>query len=38
MTLIDLLELYAWYGRHHTAQITALRQRMGWSRVLTVST
>ncbi len=22
--------LYAWHGRHHTAQITALRQRMGW--------
>lgn len=22
--------LYAWHGRHHTAQIVALRQRMGW--------
>lgn len=21
---------YAWHGRHHTAQITALRSRMGW--------
>jgi len=21
---------YAWHGRHHTAQIAALRQRMGW--------
>jgi len=25
-----LLELYEWHGRHHTAHITALRQRMGW--------
>lgn len=24
------LALYAWHGRHHTAHITALRQRMGW--------
>jgi uncharacterized damage-inducible protein DinB len=30
MSLSDLLQLYAWHGRHHTAQITALRQRMGW--------
>jgi uncharacterized damage-inducible protein DinB len=22
--------LYAWHGPHHTAQITALRERMGW--------
>lgn len=22
--------LYAWHGRHHTAHITALRERMGW--------
>ncbi|MDQ2899991.1 MAG: bacillithiol transferase BstA [Acidobacteriota bacterium] len=22
--------LYAWHGRHHVAQITALRKRMGW--------
>jgi uncharacterized damage-inducible protein DinB len=22
--------LYAWHGRHHVAQITALRERMGW--------
>jgi hypothetical protein len=21
---------YAWHGRHHVAQITALRERMGW--------
>jgi uncharacterized damage-inducible protein DinB len=24
------LALYAWHGRHHTAQITALRNRMNW--------
>jgi uncharacterized damage-inducible protein DinB len=24
------LALYAWHGRHHTAQILALRERMGW--------
>jgi hypothetical protein len=24
------LALYAWYGKHHAAHITALRQRMGW--------
>lgn len=31
--LIDLdhlLALYAWHGRHHVAQITDLRRRMGW--------
>lgn len=22
--------LYAWHGRHHTAHITSLRERMGW--------
>jgi hypothetical protein len=22
--------MYAWHGRHHTAQITNLRERMGW--------
>ncbi len=22
--------LYAWHGQHHVAQITALRERMGW--------
>ena len=21
---------YSWHGRHHTAQITSLRERMGW--------
>ncbi len=25
-----LLAQYAWHGRHHTAHITALRERMGW--------
>ncbi len=31
--LIDLdlmLRLYAWHGRHHTAHVTRLRERMGW--------
>ncbi len=26
----DLVRLYAWHGRHHTAHITSLRERMGW--------
>jgi len=30
MKLDTLLALYAWHGRHHTAHITRLRQRMGW--------
>ncbi|MCB9357509.1 MAG: putative metal-dependent hydrolase [Calditrichaeota bacterium] len=25
-----LLGLYSWHGRHHTAHITKLRERMGW--------
>jgi len=25
-----LLALYAWHGRHHTAHITSLRERMEW--------
>ncbi len=29
-SLEQLVLLYAWHGRHHTAQITALRQRQGW--------
>jgi hypothetical protein len=24
------LALYAWHGKHHTAHITTLRDRMGW--------
>ncbi len=30
MTLWYLLGNYAWHGRHHTAHITSLRERMGW--------
>ncbi len=29
-SLDQTLALYAWHGRHHTAHITALRERMGW--------
>lgn len=25
-----LLALYAWHGRHHTAHVSGLRERMGW--------
>ena len=30
MPLDQNLALYAWHGRHHTAHVTALRERMGW--------
>ena len=30
MRLDTVLALYAWHGRHHTAHVTALRQREGW--------
>jgi uncharacterized damage-inducible protein DinB len=30
MSLWFLLGMYAWHSRHHTAQVTALRVRMGW--------
>ena len=30
MTIDNLIHHYAWHGRHHIAQITALRQREGW--------
>jgi uncharacterized damage-inducible protein DinB len=30
MTLWELLGLYAWHGRHHTAHITALKERKKW--------
>ena len=30
ITLWYLLGMYAWHSRHHTAHITALRQRMNW--------
>jgi len=29
-TLAQTLGLYAWHGRHHTAQVTALRTARGW--------
>jgi uncharacterized damage-inducible protein DinB len=29
-TLAASLALYAWHGRHHTAHIARLRERMGW--------
>ena len=31
MTLDSMLGIYSWHGRHHTAHITSLRDRMGWS-------
>ncbi len=30
MTLDVMLALYAWHGRHHVAQVAALRDRMKW--------
>jgi hypothetical protein len=30
MTLERNIALYAWHGRHHTAHVTSLRQRMAW--------
>lgn len=30
VTLERSLALYAWHGRHHIAQITGVRKRMGW--------
>jgi uncharacterized damage-inducible protein DinB len=30
LTLDKLVALYAWHGRHHTAHILSLRERMGW--------
>ena len=29
-TLLQMLGLYSWHGRHHTAHITQLRERNGW--------
>ena len=29
-SLDTLLALYAWHGRHHTAHVTSLRERMRW--------
>jgi len=31
MTLDQMLGVYSWHGCHHTAHITALRERKGWS-------
>lgn len=28
--LDQLVALYSWHGRHHTAHVTTLRDRMGW--------
>ena len=30
LNLDDMLQMYAWHGRHHTAHITALRDREAW--------
>ena len=29
-TLWQLLGIYSWHSRHHTAHVTVLRERMGW--------
>ena len=31
ITLWELLKSYAWHGKHHTAHITSLRERMNWN-------
>ncbi|REJ78374.1 MAG: putative metal-dependent hydrolase [Acidobacteria bacterium] len=30
MSVAELLALYSWHSKHHTAHITALRERSGW--------
>ena len=30
MTLEDILRIYEWHGRHHTAHVNSLRERKGW--------
>jgi hypothetical protein len=30
LSLDQLLGMYSWHGRHHTAHVTWLRERMGW--------
>ncbi len=30
MSIDDVLAMYEWHSRHHTAHITALREREGW--------
>lgn len=31
MTVDALVSMYSWHGRHHTAHVTRLRERQGWS-------
>jgi uncharacterized damage-inducible protein DinB len=31
MTIDALVSTYSWHGKHHTAHVTSLRQREGWS-------
>lgn len=31
LRLDAVLAMYAWHGKHHTAHITRLRERMGWT-------
>ena len=31
LRLDGVLAMYAWHGKHHTAHITGLRERMGWT-------
>jgi hypothetical protein len=31
MTVDSFLAMYSWHGRHHTAHITELRKREGWT-------
>ena len=30
MSLEKMLSLYGWHGRHHTAHVTSLKEKMGW--------
>lgn len=30
MTLDQVVNMYAWHGKHHTAHVTGLRERNGW--------
>lgn len=29
--LAEVMQMYAWHGRHHTAHVRALREREGWT-------
>jgi uncharacterized damage-inducible protein DinB len=31
MTIVALVSTYSWLGKHHTALVTSLREREGWS-------